>query len=199
VPAIETAVPSAQPTRRWAAFFGLAVVVVLADQLSKGWVDANFGLAWTSTPTAGYDAPTPVIDGLVRIAKSYNNGGIFGLFGASAPILAIASLAVIGLIVVYHYRSVRTGPALLTLTLGLLLGGAVGNLLDRLRFGHVIDFVDTGIGSTRFYTFNVADSAISVSIVLLLALSLFGERRDRAAAARAEVDAETSPADPATR
>ena len=173
---------TARAERRWAVFIGLAVAVIVVDQLSKGFVDGTFGLAWTSAPTAGFDAPTPVIGDLVRIAKSYNSGGIFGLFGSSAPVLAIASLAVIGLIGLYQYRAVRSGPALLTLTLGLLLGGAIGNLIDRLRFGHVVDFVDTGLGSTRFYTFNVADSAISVSIVLLLALSLFGERRQRAAA-----------------
>jgi hypothetical protein len=53
-------------------------------------------------------------------------------------------------------------------TLGLLLGGAIGNMLDRLRLGYVVDFVDAGLGATRFYTFNVADSAISVAILLLL-------------------------------
>jgi len=62
------------------------------------------------------------------------------------------------------------------LTLGLLLGGAVGNLIDRVVRGYVIDFVDMGIGTLRFYTFNVADSAISVAIALLLALSLLGDR-----------------------
>lgn len=167
----------ARPGRRWAAFIGLATTVVVADQLSKAWVDATFRLAWSDAPRPGLDAPTAVIGEFVRIAKSYNNGGIFGLFGASAPILAVASLAVISLIVVYQYRAVRTGPALLSITLGLLLGGAIGNLLDRLRFGHVVDFVDMGVGNLRFYTFNVADSAISISIVLLLALSILGERQ----------------------
>jgi signal peptidase II len=157
-------------------FATLAGLVVVADQVSKGWVESSFRLAWTEAPVAGLDAPTPILGDLVRIAKSYNDGGIFGLFGASAPILAVASLAVIALIVVYQYRAGRTGPGLLTLALGLLLGGAMGNLIDRLRFGHVIDFVDTGIGSFRFYTFNVADSAISVSVALLLLLSVLGDR-----------------------
>ena len=63
---------------------------------------------------------------------------------------------------------------LTTVALGLLLGGAIGNLIDRIRFGYVIDWVDMGIGSWRFYTFNVADSAISIAIVLLLAAAIFG-------------------------
>jgi signal peptidase II len=59
---------------------------------------------------------------------------------------------------------------ILTLTLGLLLGGAVGNFIDRLRYGYVVDFVDIGIGSRRFYYFNVADSAVTVAILLMLGL-----------------------------
>ena len=79
---------------------------------------------------------------------------------------AIVSLAVIGLIVAYHARVGR--QRLPDGALGLLLGGAIGNMLDRLRLGYVVDFVDVGIGSTRFYTFNVADAAISLAILLLL-------------------------------
>jgi signal peptidase II len=56
------------------------------------------------------------------------------------------------------------------------MGGALGNLIDRLRFGHVIDWVDTGLGSLRFYTFNVADAAISIAVVLLIGMSLLGSR-----------------------
>ncbi len=155
--------------RRWALFGATAAMVVLADQLSKRWVDAEFGLA----PAA---APTPIVGEFVRIAKGYNDGGIFGLFGDSAAILGLASLAVITLIVIYQSRQGPASGPLLSLTLGLLLGGAVGNLIDRVVRGYVIDFVDMGIGTLRFYTFNVADSAISVAIALLLALSLLGDR-----------------------
>ena len=158
-----------QARRRWLFFGATAGVVVIADQLSKAWVDAEFELG-PATP------PTPVVGDLVRIAKGYNDGGIFGLFGDSAMVLGLASLAVIALIVVYQFRQGGTSGPLLSLTLGLLLGGAVGNLIDRVVYGHVIDFVDMGIGTLRFYTFNVADSAISVAIVLLMALSLFGDR-----------------------
>jgi len=67
----------------------------------------------------------------------------------------------------------------LTVALGLLLGGALGNFIDRIRYQHVIDFVDMGIGSWRWYTFNVADSAISIALLLLILMSLFGERLAR--------------------
>lgn len=161
--------------RRWIAFAAICVLVVVADQISKLWIDANFALASTH-PAPGAAQPTEVIGEFVRIAKTYNTGGIFGLVGNSAPVLALASTVVIALIVVYHAREGARGPWLLTLALGLLLGGAIGNFLDRVRLGAVIDFVDMGIGDLRWYTFNVADSAISVSLLLLIVLTFFGQR-----------------------
>jgi signal peptidase II len=160
---------------RWWLFSIVAIVVVIADQASKLWVDANFQPAPVQ-PTPGFPAPTNVIGDLVRIAKAYNSGGIFGLFGNSALILALSSTVVIGLIVVYQWREGTRNPWPLSLALGLLLGGAVGNFIDRVRIGAVIDFVDMGIGNARFYTFNVADSAISTSLLLFIIIGLFGER-----------------------
>jgi signal peptidase II len=149
---------------RWLLFGGVALVVVIADQLSKAWIVANV------------DRPVELIGDLVRLIVVHNDGGIFGLFGNSATILGIASTLVIALIVVYQWREGVTGPWLLTLGLGLLLGGAVGNLIDRLRYGYVVDFVDMGIGDLRFYTFNVADAAISTALLILLLLAVFGAR-----------------------
>src|SRR4029077_2467673 len=93
---------------------------------------------------------------------------------------AMVSLVVVGLIVAYHARSGRS--TYLSVTLGLLLGGALGNLIDRVRLGYVVDFVDAGIGNLRWYTFNVADAAISFAILLLLAASLWPSLARRAGA-----------------
>jgi len=165
--------------RRWAVFFALAIVVVVVDQISKGWIDANFELA-SPYPVAGGTQPTPILGSFVRIAKSYNTGGIFGLFGNSALILALASTLVIAMIVVYQWREgMRPEGWLLTVALGLLLGGALGNFIDRIRHEHVIDFVDMGIGDWRWYTFNVADAAISIALLLLILLTIFGARLSR--------------------
>ncbi|HKB28936.1 MAG TPA: signal peptidase II, partial [Candidatus Limnocylindrales bacterium] len=98
------------------------------------------------------------------------NGGLFGLLRGQALPFALVSLIVVGLIVLYHART--GGSQYLSITLGLLLGGALGNLIDRVRLGYVVDFVDAGIGSVRWYTFNVADSAISLAILLLVAATL---------------------------
>ncbi len=162
--------------RRWLLFAGLAIGVLVADQLSKLWVDANFALASPYALPGIGNQPTPIIGELVRIAKSYNDGGIFGIFGSSAPVLAVASLAVMFMIVWYHQREGLKGHWLLTVALGLVLGGALGNFADRARIGHVIDWVDMGIGGIRWYTFNIADAAISISIVLFIGLALFGNR-----------------------
>lgn len=161
--------------RRWAAFAALAAVVVIADQASKLWIDANFERA-SIRPAPGTAQPTPVLGEFVRIAKNYNEGGIFGLFGDSAIVLALASTVVMAVIVFYHAREGTRGPWLLSVALGLLLGGAIGNFIDRIRLGAVIDFVDMGIGTWRWYTFNVADSAISIALLLLIVLSVFGNR-----------------------
>jgi signal peptidase II len=161
--------------RRWLLFAAVAIAVIVADQLSKLWIDASFAQAAVH-PLPGQNQPTPVLGEFVRIAKAYNTGGIFGLFGNSAPILALSSTVVIGLIVVYQWREGTRGPWLLSLALGLLLGGAIGNFIDRVRLGAVVDFVDVGIGNWRWYTFNVADAAISTSLLLFILLALLGPR-----------------------
>jgi signal peptidase II len=161
---------------RWALFIGLAVLIVVADQLSKAWVVSNFEMASPHLPVGDPNGPTAVIGDFVRIAMTHNHGGIFGLFGDSALLLGIASLIVIGFIVAYEAVAGVVSHPLLTVALGLLLGGAIGNLLDRLQLGYVIDWVDMGIGNLRWFTFNVADAAISISLVLLVAISLYGDK-----------------------
>lgn len=155
-----------RPGRRWTLFVIIAATVVAADQLTKAWVVANVPLGRS----------VEVVGDLLRLTIVHNSGGIFGLFGESATLLALASTGVIALIVFYQASEGTRHHWLLSGALGLLLGGALGNLIDRLRIGYVVDFVDAGIGSTRWYTFNVADSAISVALVMLIGLSLFGDR-----------------------
>jgi signal peptidase II len=152
-------------TRRWFAFAAIAAAIVVVDQLTKAFVAAAFPIGTT----------TDVVGDVVRIAPGANSGAIFGLFRDQAWLFGILSLGVLALIVVYHARSADAGP-IMSVTLGLLLGGAIGNLIDRFRFGYVLDFVDIGAGNVRWYTFNVADAAVSTSIVLLVLSSLLGPR-----------------------
>jgi signal peptidase II len=156
-------------TPLWPAFLGLAAVIVVADQLTKAWL-VSFLQPGESVNVVG-DA--------IRLVFSQNNGGLFGLFHGQAIVFGLVSLVVVALIVLYHARAGRS--MYLSITLGLLLGGAAGNLIDRLRLGYVVDFVDAGIGSLRWYTFNVADTGISFAILLLLAASVWPSLVRRAA------------------
>jgi signal peptidase II len=168
-----------QARRRWGLFLGLAGAVIVLDQASKLWVDSSFGVASRSIPPGQPGGPTEVLGTFVRIAKTYNDGAIFGTFEAIAPFMAVLSLLVITGITWYEWRHGAGGATLVTAGLGLLLGGAVGNLIDRVRIGHVIDFVDLGIGDARWYAWNVADAAVFVGVLCLFAAALLGDRAAR--------------------
>ena len=139
-----------------AAFLGTAVLVLVADQVSKAWLVSTISPGGVLT----------VAGDLVRLVFSQNSGALFGLFKDQAIVFGLVSLGVVGLIVVYHGRSVRSHYP--SIALGLLLGGALGNMADRLRLGYVVDWIDIGIGELRWPTFNVADAAISTAIVMLV-------------------------------
>ena len=161
---------SAAARPRWGLFAGLGAGIVLVDQLVKAWI--------VSAGTFEVGRPVEIVGDAVRITLSHNQGALFGLFQGSAPLFALVSLAVLGIIVWYEAHA---GQQLaVSVALGLLIGGAVGNLIDRLRLGYVVDFVDAGVGGWRWYTFNVADAAISTAILLLILLAL---RPDRGPAA----------------
>jgi signal peptidase II len=163
----------------------IAAAVVVADQLTKAWL--------VSTLAPGESVE--VLGDWLRLVHSRNTGAVFGLFRDQAPLFAAVSLGVIGLIAWFHGRSGRS--PVMTLALGLLLGGAIGNLADRVRLGHVVDFVDAGIGSLRFYTFNVADSAISAALLLLILVGLFPSLARPSRAPALSGPASTHPADDA--
>ena len=158
-------VPMRSPSRaRWPIFFGLAVVVVVADQLTKTWL-------------VSFLAPgqrTEVVGSYVRLVHSQNTGALFGLFRDQAILFGLVSIGVVGVIIWFHGSSGRN--TLLSVGLGLLLGGALGNMADRFHYGYVVDFVDLGVGDIRWYTFNVADAAISCALLLLLLTAILPSR-----------------------
>ena len=116
---------------------------------------------------------TPVLGDWLRIDLIHNAGGLFGLLQGTAAVFAVVTLVVVGLIASmelrWGWRSWVT-----TLALGLLLGGAIGNFIDRIRLGYVVDFADIGIGTWRWYIFNVADMAVSCFFLVLLAMWIIG-------------------------
>ena len=131
------------------------------DQLSKAWVTGNFA------PSQSVD----VLGSWLRFVHWTNSGILFGMLPQSGPAFAVVSAVVIGLIVLYHARAGR--GVVTTIALGLLLGGALGNLIDRVHYGAVVDWIDMGIGSVRFWTYNIGDAAITTSILLLIVMAVF--------------------------
>jgi signal peptidase II len=143
---------------------GVAILVLVFDQVSKVWVS-------TSLPEGGWWSPLPGLWRVFRITHITNTGAAFGMFPDQGSFFIVIAV-VVALAIVLYYRYLPTGEWLVRLSLGLQLGGAIGNLLDRLRYGHVIDFVDIGF----WPIFNVADVSI-VSGVAILAYCLWQEDR----------------------
>lgn len=153
--------PAVPPASHWRVFASIAALVVVIDQLTKAWL--------VSVLDPGQSMN--VVGDWLRLVHGQNTGALFGLFRDSAAGFAVVSIVVVGAILWYEARA--GGTRYVSLTLGLLFGGALGNLADRIRLGYVVDFVDAGVGTLRFWTFNVADASISLAIVLLLAASVW--------------------------
>jgi signal peptidase II len=145
---------------------GVAVVVFALDRVTKAWVTENIPLGTARLVVGDY----------VRIVHAQNTGAAFGLLPERTTLLSILSVVAV-LAIVYYYRQIASNSSLVSATLGMQLGGAFGNLLDRVTQGYVVDFVDVGIGDIRFWAFNVADSSIVVGIILVTAALWYEEHR----------------------
>ena len=174
--AVEPAVvPAESPTRKPSLgekllpFFIMGLVLAL-DQSSKYLVE-------TRIPLYGYWAPLPSLENVIRFTHTANSGAVFGLFQGTGMFFAVLAVIVAGAII-YFNVTLPGGQWLLRLALGLQLGGALGNLTDRLRQGHVTDFIDIG----PWYIFNVADMAIVGGVILFGIVLIRDERQARQAA-----------------
>ncbi len=148
--------PGSRPPEAGYIIFSLtASMVIVADQLSKVWIRANLAFG-ESIPIAGF----------FHMSHVRNTGAAFGLFQGYSPLLAVISIVgilfMLFLIFVMHHRIAFLSGILGRVTLGLLFGGMMGNLLDRLISGYVTDFIDFSV----WPAFNIADSAIVVGVIL---------------------------------
>lgn len=137
---------------------GLAGVVIALDQWTKWWVRANIPFQQSWLPDfLSWLSP------YARIVHWSNSGAAFGSFQNGNSVFTVLAIIVIGAII-YYYPRVEASDWTLRLAMGLQLGGAAGNLIDRLMAGRVTDFISIG----NFAVFNLADSAISVGVVILV-------------------------------
>jgi signal peptidase II len=136
------------------------LIVLAADQASKWWILHRIGL-----PGMQQIVVLPVLN----LTMVWNHGVTFGLFNDSSPWNAlILSALALAVVIALGFWLRRAESRLTAIALGAIGGGAVGNIVDRLRFGAVVDFVDAHIGAWHWYVFNVADAAIVCGVATLI-------------------------------
>ena len=149
-------------TRKWKIVVGWVAAIVIVDQLTKAIVDRMMPLHHS----------IPLVDGLFNLTYVRNTGAAFGIFAGShevfrRPFLIGVSIIAIGFIVVM-LRRLREDATGLAAALAFILGGAIGNLIDRIFYGEVIDFLDVYWSTYHWPAFNVADSFITVGVTITL-------------------------------
>ena len=146
--------------------YALALAVFLIDQLVKYWIVNIVRLEeQVSIPVLPFFSLTWV----------ENRGVSMGMLTAGTEVgrwMLVGLTALIAIVVAFWIRRERAWPE--ALALGLVLGGALGNIVDRIRFGYVVDFVHLHAGPWSFYVFNIADAAITIGVIILLARALIG-------------------------
>jgi signal peptidase II len=152
----------------------VAILAFAADQWSKQWIKTKLYFDAVCSPWCGHKV---LIPGWLELAPIPNTHGAFGMFGNSKPMLVILAIIVLG-IFWWSFRAAAARSRLVCVAFGLIVGGALGNIVDRLHYGYVIDFIDF----YRFpqiwrFTFNVGDSCITAGVILLLLSSVIRPQR----------------------
>lgn len=160
--------------RKIAPWYALALLVMLLDQLAKFWVSSVFGYGEARAVTNFFN-----------LVLTHNQGAAFSFLASAGGwqrgffiAIALVAIVVISVLLARH-----AGARLFCLSLALILGGAMGNVIDRIALGYVVDFLDFHVSNWHWPAFNLADSAITVGAVLMVADSFFPGAR-RAGAAR---------------
>lgn len=150
--------------RRWIVPAAIALAIVAADQATKAWVVQTLG---PETMTRFI----PIVGDTVRIAYSHNTGVAFSLLQGMPQLLTLTALLIVAGAIYFYVTQLPNWRLFVQMILGLILGGAFGNLIDRVRLGYVVDFISVG----WFPIFNIADSAITVGASLLMLQFLMDE------------------------
>lgn len=155
-------------------FLLIMLLVVVSDQLTKLWIVENLTL----------HSSVPVIPGFFNLVLVHNTGAAFGMLSNLPPLwrqvffISVAAVAVVVLTIMQ--RRMGGQQPLYAVSFGLISGGAVGNVIDRLKQGAVIDFLDFHIKDHHWPAFNVADSGITVGVCLFLLVQFWEERKQKA-------------------
>ena len=178
---IEEALTETRATyREMTVLISIAAISIVLDQWTKGWVRLNMDFNTIFVPY-------PAIEPYFRITHVINKGAAFSIFQNGGPVFLVLGIIVSLGILYYNFFELEGNQRLLRVALGLQLGGAVGNLLDRIRFGHVTDFID--VASVPI--FNIADSSIVCGAIVLGYIVLMEYRDERQALSFVKNEQET--------
>ena len=145
----------------------IIVAIISFDQWSKWAIKTSFNLYQSK----------PVIQDLLHFTYVTNDGMAFGLsFPGGKHVLLIMTILLTGFIVGYLWKE-KNGHPLIKYGLALILSGAIGNLIDRLLYGKVVDFLDLMIGNFHWYIFNIADSSVTIGMILFIIHSIYVEQK----------------------
>jgi signal peptidase II len=160
----DTEPPEKRPLRAYPLFWSLAFLVLLADQVTKYWIQHHSGYGYGLYPPQG---GVEIIPGFLSFVHTSNHGAAWGLFQGFGFWLGLLGLATLVAILYWrdHLELYRRWHQI---AFGLIAGGIAGNVIDRLFIGKVIDFIDVHLGFYRWPTFNLADSGIVVGVGLYL-------------------------------
>lgn len=146
----------------------VAGIIILLDQVTKAIVRAYLPFGETWSPFEG-------VFSFIRFVHWENTGAAFGMFQGGGLIFGILA-AIVSLVILFYYPSIPSEYSVMRIALAMQMGGAIGNLIDRLRFGPVTDFIAVG----AFPVFNIADASITVGVALLLLYLWLLERKEKA-------------------
>ena len=164
--------------RKWVILGGSLLAALAADQTSKNWVVNNMELYESVTPI-------PILAPLFQFTRSSNTGAAFGILPMAGDIFLLVALLIIAGLLRY-FREIRPEARLAPFAIGLVVGGAVGNIVDRLQYGHVIDFIHYQIPNLISNVSNLADHAIVLGVLLVIAENLWREHQDKRSAPQSD-------------
>ena len=159
--------------RKWMILAGALGLAAILDQITKSWVLSNLAL---------YESvqPLPALAPFFQLTRSSNTGAAFGILPMAGDVFLILALVIVAALL-WHLRSLPAESRMAPFAIGLVIGGAVGNIMDRLHHGHVIDFIHYQIPNVISNVSNLADHAIVFGVLLIFAESLWRDRADREA------------------
>lgn len=176
-------------TRNWLLLFVTVAVVLTADQITKRWIVTNLA-------PGDFRQPIPALSRYFAITHSANTGSAFGFLPQAGDVFLVIAVIVVSAMV-YYYPRLPDASTALRIGIGLICGGALGNALDRLQYGHVIDFIHYQLPGVISNVSNLADHAILLGVALVLIESWRQEQREaRASAASTAAESAASPDQP---